>query len=76
MKYAWEISELAAHGPLGRSKIYEKIADGSLTARKLDNKTVILDADWRAFLDALPIASGIGKKKAKPGLFGSERGAA
>lgn len=67
MKHAWEISELANIGPLSRSKIYEKIEDGSLTARKLDNKTVILDADWRAFLDALPVAKLGARKGKRPG---------
>lgn len=63
MKAAYEIAELAKDGPIGRSKIYEKIADGSLIARKCDDKTLILGEDWIAFLRSLPVAKLSGKKR-------------
>ena len=40
---------------LGRTKIYEAIADRSLKARKLGRRTIILRADLHVFLQALPV---------------------
>ena len=39
---------------LCRSTIYKAIGSGTLRARKLGRRTVILDADLRAWLDGLP----------------------
>jgi predicted DNA-binding transcriptional regulator AlpA len=39
---------------LCRSTIYKAIGTGALRARKLGRRTVVLDADLRAWLDALP----------------------
>lgn len=75
MKHAYEVAELVTMGPLGRSKLYEKIADGSLKARKLDRKTIVLDEDWLAFLRGLPVA--VPPKSGEPGIAGNpENGSA
>jgi len=51
---AFSISELAAVGPLSRSHIYKEIRQGNLIARKVGDRTIVLAADWDAFLQALP----------------------
>jgi excisionase family DNA binding protein len=40
---------------LGRTKVYEAIADGRLKARKFGKRTIILRADLHLFLKALPV---------------------
>ena len=40
---------------IGRTKIYEAIADGSLKARKFGKRTLILRADLQSFLSDLPV---------------------
>lgn len=42
---------------IGRTKIYEAIADGSLKARKFGKRTIILRADLQSFLTALPVVA-------------------
>lgn len=39
---------------LGKSKLYEEIARGRITAKKLGNRTVILVASLRDYLDCAP----------------------
>ncbi len=39
---------------VGRSTIYEELASGRLSARKLGRRTVILEADLRQWLASLP----------------------
>jgi hypothetical protein len=57
VKYAYSIDELVEDGPIGRSKIFEAIREKQLVARKLGRRTIILAADWRDFLEALPKAT-------------------
>jgi hypothetical protein len=52
--HAHRIDELARRGPIRRSRLYQEIAAGRLSARKLGGKTVVLESDWRAFLAAAP----------------------
>jgi excisionase family DNA binding protein len=40
---------------IGRTKIYEAIAIGSLKARKFGKRTIILRTDLQDFLSALPV---------------------
>ena len=50
----FSVNQLAAAGPISRNKIYDAIADGSLVARKLGKRTIILPTDWEDFLKSLP----------------------
>ena len=51
---AFSISELASVGPLSQSMLYRAIHDGSLVARKIGDRTIVLAADWDSFLQSLP----------------------
>ena len=57
-KLARSIDETARVSGIGRSKLYEAIAAGELTARKFGRKTLILDEDLNAFLRGLPLIAG------------------
>jgi excisionase family DNA binding protein len=51
------ISEACAFAGIGRTKIYQAIADGSLKARKCGKRTLILRDELRQFLNSLPGAA-------------------
>ncbi|MHC2584185.1 helix-turn-helix domain-containing protein [Bradyrhizobium diazoefficiens] len=51
------ISEACAMAGIGRTKVYEAIATGSLKARKCGKRTLILRDDLRRFLASLPSAA-------------------
>jgi excisionase family DNA binding protein len=53
---ALSIAEACAMAGIGRTKIYEAIASGTLTARKCGKRTLILPDDLRKFLTSLPEA--------------------
>jgi excisionase family DNA binding protein len=57
-KLGLTIAEAAFAAGIGRSRLYEAIADGQLTARKFGARTVILRSDLNSFLDALPAIKG------------------
>jgi excisionase family DNA binding protein len=40
---------------IGRTKVYEAISDGRLTARKCGKRTIILRSELQQFLTALPV---------------------
>jgi predicted DNA-binding transcriptional regulator AlpA len=40
------------------TKFYQEINAGRLKARKIGSKTVVLEADLQAYLDALPLYDG------------------
>jgi excisionase family DNA binding protein len=50
------IAEACAMAGLGRTKIYEAIAEGSLKARKCGKRTIVLRNELRDFLASLPSA--------------------
>lgn len=50
------VSEACRIAGIGRTKIYEAIADGRLKARKFGKRTLILRTDLQAFLASLPVA--------------------
>jgi excisionase family DNA binding protein len=49
------IPEACRVAGIGRTKIYEAIASGTLTARKFGKRTLVLRADLQAFLASLPV---------------------
>jgi excisionase family DNA binding protein len=49
------VSEACRVAGLGRTKMYEAIADGRLKARKFGKRTLILRADLQSFLLSLPV---------------------
>lgn len=51
---AYTIIEASKISKVGRSKLYVAVADGSLRARKLGKKTLILPADLERWLEDLP----------------------
>ena len=51
------IAEACTIAGIGRTKIYEAIADGRLTARKFGKRTLILRGDLQAFLSSLPVVA-------------------
>jgi excisionase family DNA binding protein len=55
-RQALSIAEVSGVSGLGRTKIYEAIATGSLKARKCGKRTLILPDDLREFLTNLPQA--------------------
>ena len=54
---ALSISEVCAAIGVGRTKIYEAIANGGLKARKVGNRTLILKDELRQFLESLPLST-------------------
>lgn len=51
---ARSIEDTASRVGCGRTTIYGAIKSGSLTARKIGRRTVILDEDLRRWLSSLP----------------------
>jgi excisionase family DNA binding protein len=51
------IGEACRIAGIGRTKIYEAIADGKLKARKYGKRTIILRDDLNGFLAALPVVA-------------------
>lgn len=49
------VTEVCRVAGIGRTKIYEAIADGRLVARKFGKRTLVLRADLNAFLSNLPV---------------------
>lgn len=52
--FAYTIEELMQVAALGRTYIYEAIQSGDLVARKAGRRTIVLHADYEAFLSKLP----------------------
>jgi Helix-turn-helix domain len=53
-RVAHSIPEVCAATGLGRDSVYAAIRTGKLVARKYGRRTVVLEDDMRAFLEALP----------------------
>jgi len=51
---AYSVREVTRKTGLGKSALYEALADGRLAARKFGRRTLVLKRDLEAFLDALP----------------------
>lgn len=52
---AHSVEEAARRTSIGRTAIYSEIKEGRLKARKAGKRTLITDADLRAWLDSLPL---------------------
>jgi excisionase family DNA binding protein len=48
------LAEASIVSGIGRTKLYEAIADGQLTARKYGSRTIVLKSDLLRFLTSLP----------------------
>ena len=48
------LAEASVVSGIGRTKLYEAISNGQLTARKFGNRTIILRDDLLKFLASLP----------------------
>ena len=48
------LAEASIVSGIGRTKLYEAIADGQLTARKYGSRTIVLRGDLLQFLASLP----------------------
>jgi excisionase family DNA binding protein len=57
LRQGLSIAEACAMAGIGRTKIYQAIADGRLRARKCGKRTLILRDDLHAFLTALPVVA-------------------
>ena len=53
------VPEAAKVAGVGRSTVYEELASGRLKARKLGRRTIILEADLRDWLAALPAMKSV-----------------
>jgi excisionase family DNA binding protein len=51
------VTEACVVAGIGRTKLYEAIAVGQLTARKFGKRRIILRNDLNKFLNALPTAT-------------------
>jgi excisionase family DNA binding protein len=51
---ALTIAEVCAASRVGRTRVYEAIRAGELTARKHGRRTLVLNDDLRRWLEALP----------------------
>jgi len=54
---AFTVNEFLKWSRLGRTKVYQLIADGDLKSKKVGRKTLILRADAEAWLNSLPEAA-------------------
>jgi hypothetical protein len=48
------LAEASIVSGIGRTKLYEAIADGQLTARKYGSRTIVLRGELLRFLTSLP----------------------
>jgi excisionase family DNA binding protein len=54
LRLAYSIADVTRITGVGRSLLYEEIKEGRLRIRKLGRRTLIFDADLRAWLEGLP----------------------
>lgn len=62
-KVTLTINEASSALGIGRSKLYELIADGKLTPRKLGRRTLISLEELQAFAASLPTKGNAGHKQ-------------
>jgi excisionase family DNA binding protein len=54
-RLAYSIIEAAKAVGISRSSIYVEIAEGRLRVRKIGRRSVVFDADLKAWMTALPV---------------------
>ena len=54
MQLSLSIEEVRSATGLGKTKIYQLINSGQLTARKIGKRTLVLKADLESYLSGLP----------------------
>lgn len=58
-KSAYTVNELTREIGVSRSKLYQEIAEGKITPRKLGKKTIFLRSDVEAYLSNLPTSNKV-----------------
>jgi excisionase family DNA binding protein len=53
-RLAHSIADVAKIASIGRSLLYQQIAEGRLRVRKVGRRSLVFDADLKAWLAALP----------------------
>lgn len=53
-KHAYTVEELLQIHPGGRTRLYDAIKEGRLVARKQGRQTIILDEEYKDYLNSLP----------------------
>lgn len=53
---ALTIAEVAREGRISRRQVYRELKQGKLIARKSGKRTLVLAADFKAWLASLPVA--------------------
>ena len=61
---AYSIPQVMGKIGIGRDTLYKLIRQGNLPARKLGRRTVVLESDLQAFIEALPRLGGGAQKGA------------
>ncbi len=52
--FANRIEDIARRAGISRAQVYVLLGSGKLKARKISGRTIILESDFREFLDSLP----------------------
>lgn len=56
--FAYSIADAVRVSGIGRTKLFDEIRTGRLTARKFGSRTLILAEDLKGYLQALPQSPG------------------
>ena len=54
-QFSLSVNQVCAVTGLGRTKVYEAINSGSLQARKIGKRTIVLQDDLSSFLNSLDV---------------------
>jgi excisionase family DNA binding protein len=68
-KLLWTVSEVAAKARVSERTVYKEIAAGRLRTRKVGRRTLIMAADFQAWIDSWPtgeFAKHLARKTEKP----------
>jgi hypothetical protein len=65
-RLAYSIDDITKQVGIGRSLLFEEIKAGRLLVKKAGRRTLVIDADLRAWLSNLPAKSAGGPEGKKP----------